>query len=117
MKKQYLNKVKQLQKIAGLLKEDDYSDDDNDSEESSDSESEDTDAMGGINEKSIDPNKRKVYIKAAIEMAQSYAKRGYTQDEAVKDAAQGIKNVYGYELTDVDRQAVKHFVPVHGNFK
>jgi len=116
MKKQYLNEVKQLQKIAGLLKEDDYSDDDNDSEESSDSESEDTDAMGGINEK-VDPNKRKVYIKAAIEMAQSYAKRGYTQDEAVKDAAQGIKNVYGYELTDVDRQAVKHFVPMHGSFK
>jgi len=116
MKKQYLNEVKQFQKIAGLLKEDDYSDDNNDAEESSDSESEDTDAMGGINEK-VDPIKRKVYIKAAIEMAQSYAKRGYTQDEAVKDAAQGIKNVYGYELTDIDRQAVKHFVPMHGSFK
>jgi len=110
MKKQYLNEVKQLQKIAGLLKEDDYSIPQNAS-------SGDTRKMGGINEKSIDPNKRKVYIKAAIEMAQSYAKRGYTQDEAVKDAAQGIKNVYGYELTDIDRQAVKHFVPVHGSFK
>jgi len=107
MKKQYLNEVKQLQKIAGLLKEDaDY-----------ESESGDTATMGNINEEGVDFNKRKVYIKAAIEMAQAYARRGYTQDEAVKDAAQGIKNVYGYELTDIDRQAVKHFVPVHGNFK
>lgn len=39
-----LNEIKQLQKIAGLLVEND------DYDESSDSESDDTDAMGGINE-------------------------------------------------------------------
>jgi hypothetical protein len=72
-----LREVRQLQKIAGIIKEwhpddpssiniddiededpddyddiseeDDYSDDDNDADESSDDESEDTDAMGGIN--------------------------------------------------------------------
>ena len=45
-----LSEVRQFQKIAGLLKEDDYSDDNNDSDERSDDESDDTDAMGGINE-------------------------------------------------------------------
>jgi len=50
MKKQLINEVRQLQKLAGLLKEGDYSDDNNDADESSNDESEDTDAMGGINE-------------------------------------------------------------------
>lgn len=48
--KQLISEVEQFQKLAGLLKEDDYSDSDNDSSESSDNESEDTDAMGGIDE-------------------------------------------------------------------
>ena len=48
--KQLINEVVQFQKLAGLLKEDDYSDSDNDSNESSDNESEDTDAMSGIDE-------------------------------------------------------------------
>jgi hypothetical protein len=50
MKKQTINEVEQFQKLAGLLREDDYSDSDNDSSESSDNESENTDAMGGIDE-------------------------------------------------------------------
>jgi len=94
-------------KLIDLLREDaDY-----------ESQSGDTASMGNINEKNVDANQRKVYLKAAIEMAQAYTKRGYTQEEAINDAAMGIKRVYGYELTDKDKQAVKHFVPEHGSFK
>ena len=61
--------------------------------------------------------KRKVYLKTAIEMATAYSRRGYTPEEAVKDAAQSIKNVHGYVLTPQDIEAVKHFVPVNPQFK
>lgn len=44
MKKQLISEVKKFQEIAGLLREN------NEYDESSDSESDDTDAMGGINE-------------------------------------------------------------------
>jgi plasmid replication initiation protein len=73
--------------------------------------------LTSILKEGVDQHKRKVYLKAAIEMAKSYSSRGYTPDEAIKDAAQGIKNVYGYELTDRDKEAVKHFVPVNAQFK
>lgn len=66
---------------------------------------------------SIEQHKRKVYLKAVIDMATAYSRRGYTQDEAIKDAAQGVKNVYGYELTPQDIEAVRHFVPVNPQFK
>ena len=61
--------------------------------------------------------KRRTYLKAAIETATAYSRRGYTPDEAVKDAAQSIKNVHGYTLTPQDIEAVKHFVPVNPQFK
>lgn len=66
---------------------------------------------------SIEQHKRKVYLKAVIDMATAYSRRGYTQDEAIKDAAQGVKNVYGYELTPQDIEAIRHFVPVNPQFK
>lgn len=66
---------------------------------------------------SIEQHKRKVYLKAAIDMATAYSRRGYTQDEAIKDAAKGIENVYGYVLTPKDIEAVKHFVPENPQFK
>lgn len=56
-----LNEVKQFQKLAGLLKEDDYGVG-TDYGESSDSESDDTDAMGGINEDD-ETKKRQEYAK------------------------------------------------------
>jgi hypothetical protein len=61
--------------------------------------------------------KRKSYLKAAKDMATSYAKRGYTPEEAIADAAKGIENVYGYVLTPEEREALKHWIPVHGSFK
>jgi hypothetical protein len=73
--------------------------------------------LGRILKENIDQHKRKVYLKAAIEMATAYSRRGYTQDEAIKDAAQGVKNVHGYVLTPQDIEAVKHFVPVNPQFK
>ena len=48
-----LNEVKQFQKLAGILKEDEVGTG-TDYDESSDSESDDTDAMGGINEAGSD---------------------------------------------------------------
>lgn len=65
----------------------------------------------------IDQRKRKVYLKAVIDMATAYSRRGYTQDEAIKDAAKGIENVYGYVLTPQDIEAVRHFVPENPQFK
>jgi len=73
--------------------------------------------LTNILRENVEQHKRRVYLKAAIEMAKSYSSRGYTPDEAVNDAARGIKNVYGYELTDKDKEAVKHFVPVNAQFK
>jgi hypothetical protein len=61
--------------------------------------------------------RRRSYLKAARDMATSYAKRGYTPEEAIADAARGIEQVYGYVLTPKEREALKHWVPVHGSFK
>jgi hypothetical protein len=73
--------------------------------------------LNNILRESIDQHKRKVYLKAAIDMATAYSRRGYTQDEAIKDAAKGIENVYGYVLTPQDIEAVKHYVPINPQFK
>jgi hypothetical protein len=73
--------------------------------------------LSKILRENIEQHKRKVYLKAAIDMATAYSRRGYTQDEAIKDAAKGIENVYGYVLTPQDIQALKHFVPENPQFK
>lgn len=65
----------------------------------------------------IEQRKRKVYLKAVIDMATAYSRRGYTQQEAIKDAAKSIENTYGYVLTPLDIEAVKHFVPENPQFK
>ena len=65
----------------------------------------------------IEQHKRKVYLKTAIEIASSLVRRGYSQRDAIKDAASSVKEVNGYELTPQDIEAIKYFVPEHPNFK
>ena len=102
-----LNEVKQLQKLAGLLKEtwhpddpssvdiddteedsDDFDDlsevegEGTDYDESSDSESDDTDAMGGINE---DEGKRTLERKEEIAEKLQYAIEDYLEDLGLRE--------------------------------
>lgn len=62
-------------------------------------------------------DKRKVALKAAIDIATSYARRGYTPEEAIKDAGVSVQQAHGYTLTPKDIEALKHWIPVHANFR
>ena len=76
-----LNEVKRFQKIAGLLKEDDYGVG-TDYDESSDSESDDTDAMDGINE---DGEKRTLEQREKIGEKLQYAVEDYLEDIGLRE--------------------------------
>lgn len=73
--------------------------------------------LNNILRESIEQHRRKVYLKTAIEIASSLVRRGYSQRDAIKDAASSVKEVNGYELTPQDIEAIKYFVPEHPNFK
>ena len=61
-------------------------------------------------------DKRK-FMKAALEIANAYARRGYDPREAVDDAAVSVKQTMGYELSDREKDALRKVVFVHPNFK
>jgi hypothetical protein len=80
--KSLMKEVRQLQKIAGILKEDEGEGTDYD--ESSDSESDDTDAMGGINE--AEPRKKGTLDqKEKIIEKLKYAIEDYLEDIGLKE--------------------------------
>lgn len=61
-------------------------------------------------------DKRK-FMKAALEIANSYARRGYDPKEAISNAAVSVKHTEGYELTDEDKKNLEKLVFVHPNFR
>ena len=61
-------------------------------------------------------DKRK-FMKAALEIANSYARRGYDPKEAIANAAVSVKQTEGYELTDEDKAHLEKLVFVHPNFR
>lgn len=56
-------------------------------------------------------------MKDARDIADRLARRGYTPQEAINDAASSVKARLGYELTDEDKKSLLHWVYVHPNFR
>lgn len=70
--------------------------------------------LAGIQKDPRDPRK---FMKAAFEIANSLARRGYDPKEAVKDATNSVKNTEGYQFTDQQIASLERMVYVHPNFK